>query len=137
MSITLATDGVIGGGDINIFGSDDITPPVITIVSPPVGSVIGAGTEITFRYADETGLRRPMPMIRFMQANGQPRYELIHDGENFTQDYTGTKTIVQASPPIWEYKVSRKGGWAAPITYEGGSPTLIPFGTDVGGNEPA
>jgi hypothetical protein len=118
-------------------GPSDGTPPTITVISPPPGSVIGQGTPLVFRYSDETGLRRPLPCAKFQQPDGSFKYELIHDGDSFTADYQGSKTIVQASPPIWEYKVTRRGGWGATIPYLGGSPTLVPFGTDTGGNEPA
>ena len=90
---------------------------------------------IIFRYSDESGLRRPLPMARFQQPDGQFKYELIHDGDAFTPDYQGTKTVVQESPPIWEYAVNRRGGWGAVLPYHGGNPTLVPFGTDTGGNE--
>ena len=76
-----------------------------------------------------------MPCSKFLQPDGSSKYELIHDGDDFTADYQGVRVIVQASPPIWEYTVTRRGGWGATIPYIGGSPTLVPFGTDSSGNE--
>lgn len=115
----------------------DLIHPTLTVINPPAGSAIGPSTALVFRYADETGLRRPLPMVKFQQPDGSFRYELIHDGDNFTTDYQGSVNIIQASPPIWEFTVNRRGGWGATIEYFGGNPELIPFGTDTGGNEPA
>lgn len=126
---------VVSGG-----GGGDVVPPTITIISPTPGSIIGAGTPIVFRYSDETGLRRPMPMVKFLQPDdgtGIPKYkyELIHDGDNFTPDFTGVKIVITPNQ-VYEYSVTRKGGWNKTLEYAGGSPTLVPFGTDTGGNEP-
>lgn len=119
----------------------DVTAPTIQIVSPPQDTVIGQSTEIVFRYLDESSLRRPMPCIKIKQPDDSFKYELIHDGDNFTPDYTGVKSVVQADPPIWEYKVRRRGGWGATVAYhgvaDGDELVLVPFGTDQGGNEPA
>lgn len=125
-------------GEVGAVGAD-VTPPTITIVSPPPNSTIGPGTPLVFRYTDDQGLRRPMPMIKFRQPDdgtGIPKYkyELIHDGDTFTPDYEGT--CIQLSPVQYEFTVTRKGGWNATLSYVGGSPTLVPFGTDTGGNEP-
>jgi len=139
MSLGLASRGYFGSGG----GSADSTPPTITIISPTPGTVIGPSTPLVFRYHDETGLKRPMPCIKFKQP-GDPstyKYELIYDGVDFTPDYQGTLVVISASPPTWEFTVRRKGGWTATLSYYGvqtGDPLqLVPFGTDTGGNEPA
>jgi hypothetical protein len=139
MSLGLATRGMFGSGG---SGNSDVTSPTITIVSPIPGTVIGPSTPLVFRYEDETGLQRPMPCIKFRQPGDPPsyKYELIHDGVDFTPDYTGTKEIIQADPPIWQFTVRRKGGWTGTLQYHGVQPgdgfELVPFGTDTGGNEP-
>jgi len=120
-----------------VNGSVDVTLPTFTVMSPPPGSAIGEGTQLVFRYADNVELTRLMPMVKFLQPDATFRYELIHDGDNFTPDYTGSKTVVQASPPIVEFRVNRRGGWGATIQYTGGSPQIVPFGVDTGGNEVA
>lgn len=119
----------------------DATPPTITIISPPEGTAIGASQALVFRYNDENALHRPMPCIKIRQSDNTYKYELIHNGEMFMPDYSGTRVILQANPPIWEYTVRRRGGWTSTLEYQGVTPgemiTLVPFGTDEGGNEPA
>lgn len=135
-SISHTNDGI---STFDIVSGSDVTKPTITIMSPAPGTTIGPGTPLVFRYADDTGLRRPMPMAKIKQPDGKFKYELIHDGDNFTADYEGTKTVIQAAPPIWEYTVARKGGWTADIVYSGVKSgdglQLVPFGTDKAGNE--
>lgn len=135
MSLALATRGFYGSG-----GASDPTAPTITIISPTPGAVIGPSTPLIFRYADDTDLRRPLPCAKIRQSDGQYKYELIHDGEDFTPDFQGTKEVIQASPPIWQFTVRRRGGWSSAITYEGvqagDTLQLVPFGTDTSGNEP-
>lgn len=123
---------------------NDTQAPTITIVGPPPGSAIGPGTPLVFRYSDNNAIRRAMPCVKIKQPGTTAvyKYELIHDGENFTPDYTGTKTVIQAAnPQIIEFSVTRNGGWTSPITYYGVSGSdplqLVPFGFDTGGNEPA
>lgn len=122
--------------------SVDPVPPTITIISPPAGSTIGPSTTIVFRYEDDNMTRRPLPMFKIKQTDGTFKYELVHDGEDFTADYSGTKTVISAqNPSIIEFSVTRKNGWTVPIVYEGvgqggDALQLVPFGTDASGNEP-
>lgn len=118
-------------------GSSDSVPPTIQIVDPPAGTTIQPGQPITFRFFDNVAIRRALPMIRFTGPSGtfdDGHYELIHDGDDFTPDYNGTRT---AYPGGWQFTVTRKGGWGAVIEHKGGSPTFVPFGTDTSGNEPS
>lgn len=129
------------GNYLGFKNEPDVSPPTITIISPSAGTTIGAGTPITFQYSDNYGFRRVMPCVKIQQPDGTMKYELIFDGQNFTPDYLGTFQVVQVFPPIWRFTVTRKGGWAAPIIYSGVAPgqqlQLVPFGVDVGGNEPS
>lgn len=135
MSIGIATRGHINKPT---DAGSDFTAPLLTVISPPPGSTIGPNTPIKFRYSDETGMGRPLPMFKFLQpedGSGIPKYkyELVHDGDNFTPDYDGVRT--QISFLQYEYTVTRKGGWSATLQYVGGSPILVPFGADTAGNE--
>ena len=128
MSLALATRGFFGSG------SSDPNPPEIVIVSPLNGATIGPSTHLVFRMTDDVGIRRALPAIKFTNPDNTFHYEIIHDGEEFTSDYSGTRTAITGG---WEYDVVRKGGWTATISHTGGNPALVPFMTDTGGNEPA
>ncbi len=136
--MNILVGNILGGGSGG--GAADGERPTIIIVSPAVGSVIGQSTAIRFKFIDDVALRRPTPMIRFEKRDSLGalltyHYELIHDGEEFTPDYSGTRVAITGG---YEYiNVQRRSGWSGIIQHEGGSPTLVPFGTDTGGNEPA
>lgn len=131
--VTLRDNGV--GFDIALSpAAGDVTPPTIVIIDPPTGSTIGPSTRLKFRITDNVAIRRALPMVKFTDPNtGKKHYELIHDGDNFTDDYEGTRTVISGG---FEYDVGRKGGWSAVIPHPGGSPELVPFAFDSSGNEP-
>jgi hypothetical protein len=126
-----------GVGIVTITFSD-LSAPVITILDPPNGAAVGPSTRVKFRITDNAAFRRQLPMFKFPTAEDPTkfRYELIHDGEEFTPDYEGTRTTIAGG---YEFEVGRKGGWSANISYQGikdGSQLrLIPFAYDTGGNE--
>ena len=125
---------MIAWGSIDVVVANEVVLPVITIMSPPPGAAIGQSTALTFRYTDNLGIRRALPAIKFLGANGYYHYELVHDGDNFTPDYSGVRTPISGG---YEYTVTRRNGWGATLTHSGGSPQLVPFGVDASGNEPA
>lgn len=117
-----ASWGVLGVGN-------DIGPPIVVIVSPAASSRITRNTELVFRITDDTGFRRLLPMIQFMDG----RYEVIHDHEGFTPDYIGS--IRTAIAGGYEYRVARLQGWPEPPPNQEIEIKLIPFAFDLGGNE--
>lgn len=132
--IGIATLGYYGGGQ-----SSGGSPPVITVVSPTPGSTIGPSTTIVFNYQDNVGFANKLPCVKILQPDGVSyKYELIHDGVNFTPDYSGTMAQISVSPQIWQYSVNRKGGWTSTIQYAGVAPggqlIFVPFGADTSGN---
>lgn len=126
------------GSYFTVLNTPLTLPPTINIVSPLAGSTIGQSTKIIFQYIDTVPLRRAMPCIKILQPDGVSwKYELIHDGVNFTPDYIGTLTYV--SDTVTQFAVQRKGGWGANLTYAGVQPgtsfQMVPFGVDDAGNE--
>ena len=95
------------GGGAAASGSN----PTITIISPTTGSIISAYTNIELSVADPDGLSQCVLIAKFAGLDS----EVIHDGTNFTQIYTGSlrTSIVDG----FQYSVVRASGWHA-------SPTL-------------
>ena len=85
---------------------------------------------------DQIGFRRLLPMFSYDDpVTERPRYEVIHDGETFTADFSGTRVAVtDGGLTGYEYDVKRTGGF--PVA-AGAAIRLVPFAFDSSGNEPA
>lgn len=99
--------------------------PSITNVQPPTGSGIGPQQVLSFDVIDPVLFRRILICADFGQLG---LYEVIHDGESFSQNYGGTGNARSAIVGGFHYTVLRKGGWPA-------SPRIIPFAEDTTGAE--
>lgn len=106
---------------------NDIVPPIITNVNPPVGTAITKGQHISFDVTDDSGsFRRILPCIYYANLGG---VELVHDGETFTPNYieNSTRSVITDG---FHYDILRASGWPDVVK-------LIPFSYDLGGNEEA
>lgn len=107
--------------------SGDTTPPAIANVTPAPGTPILRTQAVTFDVTDASpGLRRVLPAVHFP---GIPNTELVHDGDDFTENYRD-RSAREAISGGFRYTILRKDGWPD-------APTLIPFAYDQDGNEAA
>lgn len=91
-------------------GSSDITPPVVTLISPTSG-ILQASASVTLRVIDLIDLQRAV--IMHTPAGGST--EIVHDGDAFRQGYTGTVTTIANGI---EVECSRVGGFFPPLDFE-------------------
>lgn len=108
------------------FGAPlDVTPPVVSGFMPPPGTHIRPHNPLGFTITDDSGvLRRVVLTASFPDLESM---EVIHTGDAFGPQYTGTRTAVAGG---YTYSgVIRIGGWPA-------APTLTPYAFDIAGNEP-
>lgn len=101
------------------------TQPVISNVSPVVGEPISDTTILSFDVTDPDAFRLIMLIADF--PNIEVR-EVIHDGNSFSVNYSGSGNARVAIPNGFRYSVLRRGGW--PV-----SPRIIPFAIDITGEE--
>lgn len=112
--------GVPSGG-----GLGDITPPVITAISPSLGSPLQPSTPLVVRSTDETGLAVHRLFATFA---GVPYSEVVYDGTNFVQPYAQFSTVTEIVPgKEYEFTVQRTGGWI-------GAVALNALAVDTSGN---
>lgn len=101
----------------------DITPPVISNVSPAPGSNITQTTTISFDATDNVGFRRLMVLAEYPDGS----YEVVHDGDAFSQMFSSQSTMV-IIPNGYHYSLGRTIYWP-------GSPIIRIFAIDASGNE--
>ncbi len=100
------------------------TPPEVSSVSPPPGTLLRPTDAISLTVTDPNGLRRVFLAAKF---GGQDAYEVIHDGDAFALRYASNSLRI----PIeggYRYQLRRDGGWP-------GAPTITPFAIDTAGTE--
>lgn len=104
-------------------GPTDITPPVVTPISPAPNTVIQPSQAITFAVTDETALAT---VVVYASFAGTDACEVVHNGVGFCPNYsTGSVRTVIANG--FSYQVRRFGGWPA-------SPTITALPVDTSGN---
>lgn len=100
----------------------DLTPPVVTWISPTPGSVLGPNTPLVFDVTDNVGLARALVKVILGQE-----WELPHDGAGFSPRYIAgsTRTTISGG---YRFSLVRSGGWV------GSNPTVEPIPIDTSGN---
>lgn len=96
--------------------------PLISAISPPVGSAIGRQTPISLTVTGPAPLRRVVVMASF-PSTGK---ELVYDGEAFAVPYDNPTTGAASVAGGIQFTVLRTGGWPE-------APTLYPVAVDVVG----
>lgn len=99
--------------------------PLVSNVSPAVGTAIHATDPLSFEITDTVSFRRILIVADFGSIGIQ---EVIHDGDSFSQIYTGGSNARTAITDGFAYRVLRNGGWPA-------SPRIIPYALDTAGDE--
>ena len=117
-------DGGEGGG------AADISPPLITNITPAPGTPLNPTQSIQVDVTDPGGtLARLMLLLRWEPGDDdeEPDTELrcIYDGEVFDEPYADS--TVSEIADGFRFVLSRTGGWLAPIS-------LHPVALDTGGN---
>jgi hypothetical protein len=88
--------------------SADITPPVITNISPAPNG-LGVHQPVSFELSDETDLRYGALLVSFDHTGD----EVVHTGVRYGRDYAGTITEVGGDPRHLLFSFIRKRGWPA------------------------
>lgn len=116
----------IGNIKVSTSGPVDTDPPIVTIISPAVGSSIARTIPIVFNVTDPGGdFRRIIIVATFASSSLK---EVVHDGNTFGPKYVGsinTRTVITDG---FQYTILRDGGWPANLV-------LTPFAIDTAGNE--
>ena len=111
----------------NVLGTKDVTPPIITNVTPTNLSNINPLTVISFDVTDsESPFRRII--IKLFYADGS--WDMVWDGDNFGPKFTNGSNVHVTIYQGHRFSIRRDGGWVV-----GNSVHLTPYAIDTGGNE--
>jgi hypothetical protein len=100
-------------------------PPVVSNIVPATGSALQPTSPIAFQVTSPAN-NAFRSIIILAQYPVLGMYEVVHDGLNFSANYTGSRTAIAGG---FQYaNILRIGGWPA-------SPTFIPNAVDVTGQE--
>lgn len=94
------------------------SPPVLSNIVPPEGTVLSAGSPVQFDVTDDTGLAFVAVLVRQGSA-----YDVVHDGINASPRYGVTISAITGGR---RYIIQPVGGWTAP-------PTFVVRALDTGG----
>ena len=104
-------------------GTDDTSPPEVTVESPSPGAELARNGAVTFTVTDNVGLRDVVVWVAIAGA-----WEVVYGGaaSGFSPAYeASTKSPISSG---FRFVVSRAGGWTA-------SPTFHALAFDTGGNQ--
>lgn len=103
-------------------GSDDVTPPTVTVVSPAPGAELARNGAVTFDVTDDLGLRDVVVWVEIAGA-----WEVVYGGAvaGFAPAYSSSSKSPISSG--FQFVVRRAGSWIA-------SPTFHALAFDTGGN---
>ena len=107
---------------IDFGASPGGSAPVVTLVSPLVGSVESAGAVVV--DVTDADLRRVFVVARFPSTGKE---ELVHQGDRFTTDFNGQSTRAPITNGF-RFTLRRSGGWPA-------SPIIEVYAFDATGRE--
>ena len=99
------------GTFLPLFDQGAGTPPPVTVISPPPGTPLAAGDQVTVEVVDDTGLS-PRPLILFVVTPFAT--EVAFDGERFRTPYAGAFTPIAGG---FRLSVRRGGGWQGNVTF--------------------
>ena len=108
-----------------LLGSSDFQDPLVSVVTPALGSSVLAETPLVISITDNVALRRALIVARF--ADGTE--EVVHTGDRFAQSYLAYSQRSAISGG-WQYSLRRTAGW--PL-----APTLDVYAIDTSGREAA
>lgn len=110
----------------NVLGSRDLTPPVISNVTP-VGANIQPTTVVGFDATDtESPFRRIIIKAHYVDGT----WDLVWDGDQFGPKFQGASNTRVALSMGYRFTILKDGGWTV-----GNGLTLTPYAIDTGGNE--
>lgn len=111
----------------NVLGSKDITPPIISNVTPTSATNILKTQVVGFDVTDtESPFRRII--IKMFYDDGS--WDLVWDGDAFGPKFQGasnTRTVILRG---YHFTILKDGGWTI-----GNNPHLTCYAIDTGGNE--
>lgn len=112
----------LGNVDV-ISGAEEVTPPVVTPVSP-VGPALSTSTPIVFDVTDNGALGRVVVHAAFAELGLE---EVVHNGDRFAPFYaaSSSRTPIDGG---WRYSVVRRAGWPS-------SPVINVIARDAAGAE--
>lgn len=121
---TLTGDQLLG---YNVLGSKDITPPIITNVTPANLSNILKTTVVGF---DATDTESPFRRIVIKMFYDDGTWDLVHDGDTFGPKFQNPSCTRVSISQGFRFTILMTGGWSI-----GNNPHLTPYAIDTGGNE--
>lgn len=105
----------------------DVSPPTAENFIPPVGDPVTRTGPIQFDVLDDSGVFTRIMIIA--QFSGIPQPEIVHDGEDFTANYSNSTNDRYVIADGYRYVTLRNGGW--PSTQV----AITPVAIDAAGNE--
>lgn len=104
-------------------------PPVITLVSPTLGT-IGLQTAIALETTDEANAFKRIVLVAEFPTSKIK--EIVYDGAGFGPMYTNPANVSTPITNGYHFDILRDGGWIA-----NDGPVLTPFVIDTSGGEAA
>jgi len=102
----------------------DVTPPVVTYVSPTPGGTLAPTDAVVVDVSDDSGIvRRAMLAVAFTDGT----QELAYDGTAFTARF-GSSSVATMAGGVLRFSLNRVGGWS------GSGVTVRAFAVDPSGN---
>lgn len=109
------------GANFSSRDTTDVTPPVVTLISPPASSTIEPTTPLILEVEDDHAIRRSILTAQLADAE-----EVVHNGDRFASRYASSSRSPIAGG--WRYVIRRTGGW--PV-----GPTITVYAIDTAGQE--
>ena len=104
----------------------DVSPPTIENFVPSPDTEIGRSDPLQFDILDDSGSFTRIMVVAQFASVAQP--EIVHDGEDFTDNYSNGSNTRTAIANGYRYVILRNGGWLSQVS-------VTPLAIDAGGNE--
>lgn len=108
---------------VPVGGEPDVSPPTVTLISPPENTAIRRGQVITFEVTDVEGLSLFQVIAQFPDDS----WEVVHDGTTFAPMYQNASASQTPITGGYRFTVLRNGGWHR-------APTIDVKAADASGN---
>jgi hypothetical protein len=104
--LTLEAVPLYGYGELP--DSSTNSPPVVTIVSPPVGSTIARSATITFDITDDSGGVFAVARVEIRTGGSTAPWYVVWKNGAFCAGFSGTRTAITNG---FRYAITCDAGW--------------------------